>query len=270
MNKENVYNFNSSKLRNKLLRLGRVHEGTHFIWLDADEAISKTFSENGKDLLQKMIPGEKIFMNWLSMWKSFNRYRVDSKSLWKPQYKDFIVCDDGKSTFNEETKFHESRTQGTNTNIKYLDFNDAFVLHFQFSNWQNYLNKQVYYMIREYYNIQKENIGEINRKYFFTYYENSPKTKLIPNKEISHLNIKVLENLVNENTENFWKKTFDIFFAKNDISKIKNMNIWHNQICYKIYVKKLNKIPKLNIFEKLKINLFLYKFKLLSMIKNKD
>ena len=31
MNKENVYNFNSSKLRNKLLRLGRVHEGTHFI-----------------------------------------------------------------------------------------------------------------------------------------------------------------------------------------------------------------------------------------------
>ena len=73
-----------------------------------------------------------------------------------------------------------------------------------------------------------------------------------------------------KNTENFWKKTFDIFFAKNDISKIKNMNIWHNQICYKIYVKKLNKIPKLNIFEKLKINLFLYKFKLLSMIKNKD
>ena len=60
MNKENVYNFNSSKLRNKLLRLGRVHEGTHFIWLDADEAISKTFSENGKDLLQKMIPGEKF------------------------------------------------------------------------------------------------------------------------------------------------------------------------------------------------------------------
>jgi len=49
-----------NEIRNSLLNLGREHNGTHFIILDADEALSSNF-ENNIQLIKELVQGlEKL------------------------------------------------------------------------------------------------------------------------------------------------------------------------------------------------------------------
>ena len=266
-NKHNIYNFNSSKLRNKLLSLGRKHDGTHYIFLDADEAFSNNFIKYGRKLISKLERGQKYFMKWVSMWKSYNYYRSDNKSIWSPKFKDFIVCDDFISNFNEDIKFHESRTFGSNDSAKYINEDKGYVLHYQFSNWDNFLNKQSYYMLREIYNIKKETISQINRKYFFSFFEFNPQVKEVSKNDYEHLNLDNLKKIVSYNHNNYWKKILYDFLKNKDLKKISNLNIWNSKICFEFYLKEVKKKPNLNFFEKIKLILYFMKFNIINIFK---
>src|SRR6056297_1917817 len=69
------------KIRQKLLDLGREHGGTHFICIDADEALTANFAETGLPHLKAMQPGDKLSLQWLALWKSPLVYRDDT-SIW--------------------------------------------------------------------------------------------------------------------------------------------------------------------------------------------
>ena len=86
-----------NEIRNSLLNLGRDHKGTHFIILDADEAISSNFRNNAH-LINDLKPGQSMELQWLAMWKSFTRFKND-KSVWSNSYKDFIYCDSKELNF---------------------------------------------------------------------------------------------------------------------------------------------------------------------------
>ena len=143
-----------------------------------------TFFKNGRKIIAKMKVGEKIQMQWLSMWKKFNYKRVDNKSVWSNSFKDFIVCDHQSYSFNGNV-LHEARTQGSNTqnNSIKLKPSKGSVMHFQFVNWKNYQLKQAWYMCHEVIQM-KEDIKKTNRKYFYTYFENFPKISRIKNELI--------------------------------------------------------------------------------------
>ena len=157
-----------------------------------------------------MKTGEKIQMQWLSMWKKYNYYRVDYKSVWSNSFKDFIVCDDKNYAFNNNF-LHEARTQGNNNkdNTIILNPSKGAVMHFQFANWNNYKHKQAWYMCIE-TSKAKENIYKTNRKYFYTYYENFPKLLKIQSYLIKHLSKKYL-NKIYLNTDDYWEKKFRDF-----------------------------------------------------------
>jgi glycosyltransferase involved in cell wall biosynthesis len=59
-------------IRENLLKLGRESNGTHFICLDADEALTTQFSINARKILNNLKPGQKLTMQWLALWKSLN------------------------------------------------------------------------------------------------------------------------------------------------------------------------------------------------------
>ena len=95
--------------RNKLLTEGRKLGGTHFVVLDADEMFTANCLEN--DFLRKEIlklkPGESLRLSWIALWRDIQHYRFD-KSIFTHHYKEFIFCDDGKSTYQSEF-IHTSR-----------------------------------------------------------------------------------------------------------------------------------------------------------------
>jgi glycosyltransferase involved in cell wall biosynthesis len=152
----------------KLLEYGRSEGGTHFVWLDADEALTAPFLSNAREQLSRMRPGDKIVLQWLALWKSIYVYRDDS-SVWSNNYKDFIVCDHPSHGFREQF-IHCGRTPGpTNEdNTIRLAPDKGAVLHFQFVPWHRFQVKQAYYRCLELVH-GHQSPEEINSVYSITF-----------------------------------------------------------------------------------------------------
>jgi hypothetical protein len=195
-------------------------------------------------------------MRWLSIWKDYRFYRNDKKSIWSNSYKDFIVYDDPRYNFKKLNYVDEPRTQGPNLKKKtiFLDINHGAVMHYQFINWNNFQLKQAWYMCQELLN-NKKNSFQINRKYFFTYFENFPKIKKINTNWLKHVNKNYVKNL-NFDTSEYWKKRFISLFNSFNILTFKNLYIWNNKILKNIFLDNQKQTPKLDFSNKL--NIFLY------------
>lgn len=171
--------WNEHPIREKLLRLGREAGGTHFICLDADEALTTPFAKRWNQIANSMKPGQKISMQWLALWKCLDHYR-DDQSVWSNNFKDFVVCDDGKIGF-EYKWMHVARTPGVNNENTLLKLNPKHgaVLHYQFSNWTNFQIKQCYMRCAELI----KNPGsekDVNAKYGITLDDNKVVLREIP------------------------------------------------------------------------------------------
>ena len=137
--------------RNELLRLGREAGGTHFIILDADETFTTQFKNNARSLMSSMEANEVYTMQWLALWKSWDHYR-DDESVWSNNYKDFIYCDDGKSDYSwDGFSTHQIGRVPRNSTQKFTQIKPEFgaVLHYQFSNFNAFQLKQVWYRVKE-------------------------------------------------------------------------------------------------------------------------
>jgi len=119
------YYFREYEVRKKLLNIGRNLGGTHFLFLDADEAISSDLKASLQTIAQKMKVGEKLFLRWIPLWKSVNSYREDNFGTFKCLHKDILFYDDKISDYTY-TFVGVSRTPGK-TSLKksiYLEKKD--------------------------------------------------------------------------------------------------------------------------------------------------
>ena len=124
-------------VRQKLLELGRKAGGTHFVCLDADEALSANFLPNARKTIEGLKPGQKLGMQWVFLWKSCYFYMDDKRSLFTNNYKDFIFCD--RPDMQHDYAFmHVGRTPGENTkeNSIILSNKEGVCLHFAYVDWK--------------------------------------------------------------------------------------------------------------------------------------
>ena len=173
---EEEHSWSELNVRRKLLELGREHGGTHFICIDADEAVSSNLKDN-LDVLEKLDKGDVIIMQWIGLWKRLDRYKTDS-SVWSNNYKDFIFKDDGKTDF-PEVKLHTPRTPTEGWKRIKIEKNIGNILHFQFSNWEAFQIKQCFYRCRDLIENEGKKIKEINAKYAITNDTNRYKSKFV-------------------------------------------------------------------------------------------
>ncbi len=136
-------------IREQLLELGRGRGGTHFLCLDADEALTAPALTNLREVAKTLKPSEKIAMQWLALWKSPRAYR-DDKSVWSNNYKDFLFSDDGILTYVPaagERGWGTLRTPGQNDPSGWITLrpDQAAVAHFQFVPWRRFQAKQAWY-----------------------------------------------------------------------------------------------------------------------------
>jgi glycosyltransferase involved in cell wall biosynthesis len=240
--KNNEFGSIENEVRNSLLNLGRDHKGTHFLFLDADEAISSNFKDNFS-IIKSLNKGESLELMWLAMWKSVYKYK-DDNSVWSSNYKDFIYRDDEKHTFKNKTfknknykKYdiawptHPERTPAKKkVRVK---MEHGAVLHYQFSNWEAFQLKQCWYRCSELIQSDGQNHDIINNKYKITLENNNAlykiknlySTKKLPIDFYKDINIPDLDEVYFQSS---WRlsqiKEWFLEFGKDYFLKL---DIWH-------------------------------------------
>lgn len=151
-------------IRERLLRLGRERGGTHFLCLDADEALTSTARVTLRPALEALPPGAKLALRWLTLWKSQSSFRHDG-SVWTDLYKDFAWADDPSSDYSYAF-LGVARTPGANRAEDWtrLPAEAAAVLHYQFVPWRRTEVKQAWYRCSEFLKAP-DRAFEINRTY---------------------------------------------------------------------------------------------------------
>ena len=233
-------NLNYSSWRQDLLNWGRERGGTHFIWLDSDEAFTTNLLPIFKEEISKLKPGQKLVMKWLCLWKNPREYRNDN-SIWSNLYKDFVFCDDGVSSFGT-TKLHESRTPGENNESTMITIpvEKGAVLHFQFVTPMRFQIKQVFQRCREHV-LKTASPRRLNYKYNDTFDDNDAKTLPIPNNWIS--GIQGMDDI--KDTDEAWYNTEILkYFEKYSIEFFEPLQIWHIKKYHDLFVKKIGREPK--------------------------
>jgi glycosyltransferase involved in cell wall biosynthesis len=208
-------------IRERLLDLGRQHEGTHFVCLDADEAI--THGEQLRQICGSLAPGQKLSLQWLALWRSASEYRADG-SVWSDLYKDFVFCDDGRSS-HEFASLGVGRTPGPTSpaNTTRILPQVSCVLHFQFAAWNRFQMKQAWYRCSELIEAPAT-ANEINRKYGITLDDPKVRLRRIPQDWTRELTIPA--NL--ESTPPAWHYPAVLaYFARHGIEFFEPLQIWH-------------------------------------------
>ncbi len=237
-------NLNYSSWRQELLEWGRERDGTHFVWLDADESFTTNFLAHYKEDIASLKPGQKLVMQWLCLWKSARQYR-DDKSVWSNLYKDFIFCDDGISVF-ENIKLHEGRTPGKNDDsvrIKISPEHGA-VLHFQIAAFNRSQIKQVFQRCRE-LTLGTGSVYRINYKYSETLDTPSAKTTKVPDAWVEGMpEIDTIED-----TDESWYNTAILnFFKDKGIIFFEPLEIWHIKKYKDIFLKEVGREPRIKTY----------------------
>jgi len=211
--------------RQDLLDFGRAAGGTHFVCLDADETFTAPFLKKFPKVLSSMKPGDKISMQWLAVWKSLDHYRNDA-SVWSNNYKDFIFCDDGTSSAHMNF-LCEGRTPGENNETNLLKLNPKYgaVLHWQFSDWQAFQEKQCWYRCQELV-LGEKSAAAINQKYSITLDDNRALVEPIPESWLSGITCPKPISLAR--TEQSWHvKEIAELFTKHGVEPFMSLDIWH-------------------------------------------
>lgn len=227
-------------VRELLLKSGRIAGGTHFICLDADEALSSNFNNSAKSKIEKMNPGEKIALKWITLWKDLDHYCGES-TVWEPRYKDFIFCDRPDLQFTPGF-LHFSRTPvGTNQAAwNEILSEDGVVLHFQFAFWDRAQAKQAWYRCLE-RTYTKQSVRHINETYVNSLDQVMGTLNLSDKKWFK--NLEMPRELVYEQYKFYFDDILSWINA-NGIAKYRYLDIWRIKELEKEYLKRCGEFPK--------------------------
>jgi len=134
------------------------------IAIDSDEILSANILESPEWLtVMNSEPGTLIYLQWVTLWKSYEFYRADSEHFYG-NYNRQIWVDDGVSDI--PTNGREMHLAYNPMHAKkYIYLNDIVCLHYQCCNWQRMESKHRFYRVHEKANIKKLSDLAIYRVY---------------------------------------------------------------------------------------------------------
>jgi len=233
-------NDNYAAWRQELLTWARERGATHIVSIDGDEALSSDTLTHWHSTLSRMKPGEKLFFEWITLWKSPFTY-LTSGSIFAHLNKDFVFCDDKTSPY-AKIALHEGRTPGITTkqNSIYIPQERGVVLHFQFVPWERVQMKQAFQRCRE-LTLHTDTAKGINYKYEQTLDNPNAKTESVPAKWIDKF--KLSEKLSKSPRDWFYKSILQ-YFKDNGIAFYEPVQIWQIPELRAEFVKKMGRNPK--------------------------
>lgn len=125
------------------------------IAIDSDEILSANIFDSPEwNTVLNSEPGTLIYLQWVTLWKSYKYYRLDSPNFYGT-YNRQIWVDDGISEIPSVGYQEMHMAYNPLKAKKYLYLNDIVCLHYQCCNWQRMEAKHRYYRAHEKTNIQK-------------------------------------------------------------------------------------------------------------------
>lgn len=125
------------------------------IAIDSDEILSANIFDSPEwNTVLNSEPGTLIYLQWVTLWKSYKYYRLDSPNFYGT-YNRQIWVDDGISEIPAVGHQEMHMAYNPLKAKKYLYLNDIVCLHYQCCNWQRMEAKHRYYRAHEKANIQK-------------------------------------------------------------------------------------------------------------------
>lgn len=221
------YGWSELNIRKNLLNLGRDHSGTHFLCLDADEAITSNFQQH-ISIIENLKPKQRLCLQWLAMWKSTTYYKNDH-SIWSNNFKDFIFCDDGTINF-PDVWMHTPRTPGVDWEYTTVPLIKGAVMHFQFTDWTSFQIKQCWYRCSELIKYDGNNSSLINEKYNITLDDTNSKLDKLNESYYDGFTLPDYKKIYQQglwrlNQIKNWFKLYGLdYFSKLDIWHVKEIN----------------------------------------------
>jgi glycosyltransferase involved in cell wall biosynthesis len=227
--------------RQRLLELGREHGGTHFVCLDADEALSANFIPLARKIILSLQPGQKLVFRWPFLWKSEKEYVDDSRSEFTNLYKDFIFCD--RSDFNFKNAFlHFGKTPGPNLPTNLIKVSDAegVCLHFAYVDFPGALLRQAWYRCMELIKSPKNYI-KINNRYYLPKQGKNFKTTQVPKSWLTGLELPK----INIPVEKQWRfKSILHWFDVYGVNFFEPLQIWDLAPLKNEFILRTGRIPR--------------------------
>ncbi len=227
--------------RQRLLELGRQNGGTHFICLDADEALSGNFLLNAKEKILGLKPGQKIVLHWPFLWQDNFHYVSDKSCEFTGLYKDFIFCD--RPDLNFKNSFlHFGKTPGENKaeNLVKVQDSAGTVLHFAYADFNAALLRQAWYRCMELIKSPK-NYVKINNRYFLPNRGEGFKTKEVPKEWLSGI---VLPKFSFQIKDSWRFKVILNWFDSYGVEFFEKLEIWEISELKEEFVKRTGRKPK--------------------------
>lgn len=221
--------------RNILLQLGRVIGGTHFIVLDADEMFTGNCIENNmlRQHILNLKPGEQLFLAWIQLWRSTDVYRFDN-SVWTHNYKPFAFCDDSIALYGSRF-INEARTPGTLEGTRWFMEGYTYgVLHFQFVNFENLLQKQAWYRCIERVYDEKRSIKSINAEYLPSIDETGLQTRPCPSEWFA--GYQFLDYQATKEKELWRQNNVMNWFVTYGLERFAGLDIWATEWPFNEYI----------------------------------
>jgi hypothetical protein len=224
-----------------LLRLGRERGGTHFLCLDADEALTAPCRAHLREALAALEPRQKLAMRWLTLWKRRDAYREDD-SVWSGLYKDFAFADAPDDPAFDIPYLGVARTPGDNDEARWarVPVERCAVLHFQFVPWERSQAKQAWYrcveLIRE-----PGRAYDINRTYSISTDQPGARTAQVPLEWIEGLEVPAgIEQL----PPAWHLERILEWFDEHGIEFFEPIAIWHVPQLHAEFVRRVGREPE--------------------------
>lgn len=231
-------------IRQELLNAGRIDGGTHFLCLDADELIGANFDSDTRKEIDNLIPGQKLHLPWITLWKSPRYYCAPTSKL-PPTYKDFIFFDEPSLNYTSGPLHTTPRTPSSSNSIDpiLLPVDQGVVLHTQFLFWKRSQIKQAWYRCSELIGSSKP-IRQINLTY-----RDTIASEEMHLKEVDSEWINSRFSLSTDNSDDTWQSLellhwFEIY----GIEHFEYLDIWHVDCLLDEFRKRTGRNPSRPVY----------------------
>jgi hypothetical protein len=224
-------------VRRKLLEIARERGGTHFLALDADEALTAPARDGLREALAALEPGKKLAMRWLTLWKSPRAYRDGDTSVWSGIYKDFAFTDAPGLEFTGV-----ARTPGPNGEEQWvkLPVDQGAVLHYQFVPWERVQMKQAWYRCQE---LIRSNGSPYDLNVMYAHGLDDPQARTAEVPEAWVEGLETPDGIAQLGPTWHYDAMLE-WFDKRGIEFFEPLQIWQIPLLHELFVERVGRDPK--------------------------
>lgn len=227
-------------IRQALLDEARRRGATHFFCIDADEVVTAPFRRYGREMMERLEPGHKLSLRWITLWGSPRLFRDGDYSKFHRIYRNVIVRD-APDLPSYDGFLHMPRTPGSDarSNSTKCPLEKGALLHFTAAELLPYQMKMAWYHCVELAR-RPDEAERINRFYFRDWDETHLRLKEVPESWLEGIPVDDLPPCPPS-----WQWTeMQRLFDEKGVEFFEPLEIWHIPMLREEFIRRTGRPPR--------------------------